>query len=246
MMFIGKTVLITGGTRGIGAAITRDFFLKGANIVATYVQNKEQAVSFETELGIEASRGIIQQADVGDYESMKSVFELACKKFGRIDILVNNAGIRHDSLLMFMDESAWYDVLRVNLSGTFICCKLVLKPMIANQWGRIINIVSPSALLGRQGQVNYAASKGGVVSLTKSLAKELGKTGITVNAVSPGVIETDMTRSLPPGVLADLQKSVSLRRLGRPEEVSATVLYLASEAASYITGQVISVDGGLT
>jgi 3-oxoacyl-[acyl-carrier protein] reductase len=177
---------------------------------------------------------------------MKSVFESACKRFGRIDILVNNAGIRRDSMLMFMDESAWNDVLRVNLCGTFICCKLVLKQMIANRWGRIINIVSPSALLGRQGQVNYAASKGGVVSLTKSLAKELGKTGITVNAVSPGVIETDMTRTLPPNVLSDLQKSIALRRLGLPEDVSSTVLYLASEAASYITGQIISVDGGLT
>lgn len=244
-MFEGKTALVTGGTRGIGAAIARDFFLQGANVVATYVQNREQALAFEAEVGIEASRGFIQQADVGDHESMKTVFEVACKRFGRIDILVNNAGIRRDSLLMFMDESAWRDVLRVNLDGAFICCKLALKPMIANRWGRIINIVSPSALFGREGQVNYAASKGGLVSLTKSLAKELGKTGITVNAVSPGVIETDMTRSLSPDVLAELRKSISVRRLGQPDDVSAIVSYLASEAASYITGQVIQVDGGL-
>jgi 3-oxoacyl-[acyl-carrier protein] reductase len=245
MMFEGKTALITGGTRGIGAAITRAFFLQGANVVATYVQNREQALAFEAELGLQASRGFFQQADVGDYDSMKMVFELACKHFGQVDIVVNNAGIRRDSLLMFMDESAWREVLRVNLDGVFICCKLALKPMIANRWGRIINLVSPSALFGREGQVNYAASKGGVVSLTKALAKELGKTGITVNAVSPGVIETDMTRSLPPKVLADLQKSIAIRRLGQPEEVSATVAYLASDAASYITGQVIQVDGGL-
>jgi 3-oxoacyl-[acyl-carrier protein] reductase len=177
---------------------------------------------------------------------MKELFDKTVEQFGRLDILVNNAGIRRDNLVMFMSESEWHDVLRVSLQGTFVCCKLALKPMIAQRWGRMINIVSPSAILGRQGQANYAAAKGGVASFTKSLAREVGKIGITVNSVSPGVIDTDMTRSLPEKTRAELKQSIPMGYVGRPEDVSGTVLFLASEAASYITGQIISVDGGLT
>jgi 3-oxoacyl-[acyl-carrier protein] reductase len=147
---------------------------------------------------------------------------------------------------MFMSESEWHDVLRVNLQGTFVCCKLALKPMIGQRWGRMINIVSPSGMMGRQGQANYAAAKGGVVSFTKSLAREVAKIGITVNAVSPGVIETDMTRSLPEQTLTELKQAIPMGHFGRPEDVSGAVLFLASEGAYYITGQVVSVDGGLT
>jgi len=150
---------------------------------------------------------------------------------------------------MFMSESEWHDVLRVNLQGTFVCCKLALKPMIGQRWGRMINIVSPSGIMGRQGQANYAAAKGGVASFTKSLAREVAKIGITVNAVSPGVIETDMTRSLPEQTLAELKQSIPMGHFGhfgRPEDVCGAVLFLASEGAYYITGQVLSVDGGLT
>jgi 3-oxoacyl-[acyl-carrier protein] reductase len=246
MRFSGKTALITGGTRGIGAAISRGFFLEGANVVATYRQNAEQALAFQEELQLDASRGRIEQRDVADQEGMKSLFDQTLKQFGRIDILVNNAGIRRDNLLMFMPDDDWQEVLRVNLQGCFVCSKLALKPMIGQRWGRIINIVSPSAIFGREGQANYAAAKGGVVSLTKSLARELGRAGVTVNAVCPGVIDTDMTRSLPPKTLADLQRLITLGRLGQPQEVAEMVLFLASEAASYITAQVIHVDGGLS
>jgi 3-oxoacyl-[acyl-carrier protein] reductase len=246
MRFAGRTALITGGTRGIGAAIARGFYLEGANIVLSYLQNGEHARALQEDLRMDAARGLIQQADVADQEGMKALFDLALKQFGRIDILVNNAGIRRDNLLMFMPDADWQEVLRVNLQGPYVCSKLVLKSMIGQRWGRIINMVSPSALVGREGQTNYAAAKGGVVSLTKSLARELGKAGITVNAVCPGVIDTDMTRSLPARTLAELQRFITLGRLGQPQEVAEMVLFLASEAASYITGQVIHVDGGLS
>jgi 3-oxoacyl-[acyl-carrier protein] reductase len=246
MRFAGRTALITGGTRGIGAAIARGFSLEGANIVLSYLQNGEHARALQEDLRMDAARGLIQQADVADQEGMKALFDLALKQFGRIDILVNNAGIRRDNLLMFMPDADWQEVLRVNLQGPYVCSKLVLKSMIGQRWGRIINMVSPSALVGREGQTNYAAAKGGVVSLTKSLARELGKAGITVNAVCPGVIDTDMTRSLPAKTLAELQRFITLGRLGQPQEVAEMVLFLASEAASYITGQVIHVDGWLS
>ncbi len=238
--------MITGGTRGIGAAITRGFFQEGANVVATYREDAEHARAFQEELQLDGSRGMLQQRDAADPEGMKSLFEQTLDQFGHIDILVNNAGIRRDNLLMFMPDADWQEVLRVNLHGCFVCSKLALKPMIGQRWGRIINIVSPSAIFGREGQANYAAAKGGVVSLTKSLARELGRAGITVNAVCPGVIDTDMTRSLPAKTLAELQKLITLGRLGQPQEVAELVLFLASEAASYITAQVMCVDGGLS
>ena len=229
MRFKDKIALITGGIRGIGSAIAKRFLQEGAQVVVTYSQDKDQARRFQGELG-------------GAKVQVQQVLE----EFGRLDILVNNAGIRRDNLVMFMSDAEWNDVLRVNLQGTFICSKLALKPMIAQRWGRMINIVSPSSILGRQGQANYAAAKGAVVSFTKSLAREVGKIGITVNAVSPGVIDTHMTRSLPAKTLAELKHSIPMGHFGQPEDVSGTVLFLASEEASYITGQVISVDGGLT
>ncbi len=246
MRFKGRIALITGGIRGIGAAISQRFLQEGAHVVVTYSQDRDGARRFQDELGASAAKAIIHQADAADFDGMKALFGQIIERFGRLDILVNNAGIRRDNLVMFMSASEWHDVLRVNLQGTFVCCKLALKPMIAQRRGRMINIVSPSGITGRQGQANYAAAKGGVASFTKSLAREVGKIGITVNAVSPGVIETDMTRSLPERTLAELKQSIPMGHFGRAEEVSGTVLFLASEEASYITGQVISVDGGLT
>jgi 3-oxoacyl-[acyl-carrier protein] reductase len=246
MRFSGKTALVTGGTRGIGAAITRGFFLEGAQVVAIYRHDGEQARAFEQDLGLEDSRGIVRACDAADAEAMKTLFDEVLERYGHLDILVNNAGIRRDNLLMFMPEADWHEVLRVNLHGCFVGSKLALKPMIGKRRGRIINIVSPSAIHGREGQANYAAAKGGVVSFTKTLARELGRAGITVNAVCPGVIDTDMTRSLPAKTLAELERMITLGRLGQPQEVAEMVLFLASDAASYMTGQVIHVDGGLS
>jgi len=244
MRFKDKIALITGGIRGIGSAIAKRFLQEGAQVVLTYFQDIEQARKFQDELS--SAEAQIYQADVSDFEQMRALFDQILEQFGRLDILVNNAGIRRDNLVMFMSETEWHDVLRVNLQGTFICSKLALRPMIAQRWGRMINIVSPSSIMGREGQANYAAAKGGVASFTKSLAREVGRIGITVNAVSPGVIDTDMTRSLPAKTLAELKQSIPMGHFGQPDDVSGTVLFLASEEASYITGQVISVDGGLT
>ncbi len=244
MLFDGRTVLITGGTRGIGAAIARSFLQEGANVVATYASNDLEAQSFRNSLE-DGGRLMVQKADAADMELMTHLFREIAERFGPVDILVNNAGIRRDNLFMFMEESDWHDVLRVNLQGGFVCCKLAIKPMIARKWGRIINMVSPSGIFGREGQTNYAASKGALVAFTKSLARELARTGITVNAVSPGVIDTEMTRSLSTEVLAEFKRAIPMRRLGRPEDIASMVLFLASDSASYLTGQVIGVDGGL-
>jgi 3-oxoacyl-[acyl-carrier protein] reductase len=244
MRFKDKVALITGGIRGIGAAISKRFLQEAAQVVVTFSQDQTQALKFQDELG--SARVKVHQADASNFDQMKTLVDGIIEEFGRLDILVNNAGIRRDNLVMFMTEAEWHDVLRVNLQGTFTCCKLALKPMIAQRWGRMINIVSPSGITGRQGQANYAAAKGGVASFTRSLAREVGKLGITVNAVSPGVIDTDMTRSLPEKILTELKQSIPMGHFGRPEDVSGTILFLASEEASYFTGQVISVDGGLT
>ena len=159
MRFKDKIVLITGGIRGIGAAISKSFLQEGAHVVVTYSQDQDQARRFQKELGPGGSNTTVHQADASDFDAMKALLDNTLEKFGRLDILVNNAGIRRDNLVMFMSESEWHDVLRVNLQGTFVCCKLALKPMIGQRWGRMINIVSPSGIMGRQGQANYAAAK---------------------------------------------------------------------------------------
>ena len=237
----GQVALVTGAARGIGKAIADAMAQNGARVVYADIDRAEAEQSASASSGSKA-----MEMDVTNEFQVQAVTNEVVGEYGRIDILVNNAGIRRDNLVMFMSESEWHDVLRVNLQGTFVCCKLALKPMIGQRWGRMINIVSPSGIMGRQGQANYAAAKGGVASFTKSLAREVAKIGITVNGVSPGVIETDMIRSLPEQTLAELKQTIPMGHFGRPEDVSGAVLFLASEGAYYITGQVVSVDGGLT
>ncbi|MHC1742571.1 MAG: 3-oxoacyl-ACP reductase family protein [Syntrophobacteraceae bacterium] len=241
----GKTVLVTGGTRGIGSAIAGEFFRAGANVVATFVRDESAAETLRDALD-DRSRVLVERADAADPAAMREVFDRAAERFGSVDILVNNAGVRRDNLFLLMPEADWYEVIRTNLHSVFVCTRLALKPMISKRWGRIVNLVSPSGVLGREGQANYAASKGAVVSLTKTLAKEVARMGITVNAVSPGVVDTDMTRSLSPEAAAEFKRVIPMRRLGTVHEIAAAVLFLASDAASYLTGQVIGIDGGLT
>jgi len=244
-MLKGKTAIVTGASRGIGRAIALKLAAAGANIVLNYVNNQEEATKLAgklTELGIEA---LAVRADVSNFNEAQVLVAKAKEAFGTVDILVNNAGITRDGLIMRMSEEDFDRVLDVNLKGVFNCCRHVAPVMVKQKAGRIINITSVVGLVGNAGQANYAASKAGIIGLTKSLAKEIGSRNITVNAVAPGFIETDMTSELPEKVREAAQENTALKRLGKPENVADAVYFLAADSGAYITGQVISVDGGL-
>ncbi len=242
----GCVAIVTGGTKGIGKAISRSFIKKGIKVFMVFSSDEKAAESAMTELNSIDNIADVIKADVSDRNQVNAVIESVVNKTGRLDILVNNAGIIRDGLLMLMPDINWHRVMDVNLNGVYYCSKAVLRPMIGNRWGRIINIISPSALLGRAGQTNYSASKGGVLSFTRSLAREVARFGITVNAVSPGVIETELTGYMDEKVRGEFLSMIPVGRFGTPEEVSNAVSFLASEEAGYITGEYISVDGGLT
>lgn len=238
--------LVTGGTKGIGRAIARSLAGKGIRVYMNFGSDVAAAESAVKELKADGLPVDIMQADVSDQEQVNRMIETIAQKEGRLDILVNNAGIIRDGLLMLMPEKNWHKVIEVNLNSVFYCSKTVLRPMIGNRWGRIINIISPSALMGRAGQTNYAASKGGVLSFTRSLAREVGRYNITVNAVSPGVIATELTGKMDEKIRKEFISMIPAGRFGTPEEVAHAVSFLASDEAGYITGEYISVDGGLT
>ena len=245
MKFTGKTAVVTGGSRGLGRAVCLELAKGGANVVFCYAGN--EAAAKETTAACEAlgAKALAVQCDVAKADEVKALMDAAVKEFGRIDILVNNAGITRDGLLMMMKEEDFDAVIAANLKGTFLCMKAVSRIMMKQRYGRIVNLSSVVGLRGNAGQVNYAASKAGVVGMTKSLAKELASRGVTVNAVAPGFIATDMTAAMTDAAKEATLASIPLQRLGAPEDVAHAVAFLASDEAAYITGQVLCVDGGM-
>ncbi|MDU2065620.1 MAG: 3-oxoacyl-[acyl-carrier-protein] reductase [Sporomusaceae bacterium] len=241
----GKVALVTGASRGIGRAVAIQLAQSGAKVVINYAGNRQAAE--EVLAAIEAMKGeaILVQGDVSKADAVESMVKQAVERFGRIDILVNNAGITRDGLLMRLKEEDWDAVLNTNLKGVFYCTKAVSKLMMKQRSGKIINMTSVVGVMGNAGQSNYAAAKAGVIGFTKSMAKELAARNIQVNAVAPGFIATDMTDVLPEAVKADLENKIPLQKLGQPEDIANAVLFLASDFASYITGQVLHVDGGM-
>lgn len=240
-----KIALVTGGSRGIGRAVCLALAKSGADVAVNYAGKEEaaqQTCRMCEELG---ARTLAIQADVADNAQVNAMVDQVIAQFGRLDILVCNAGITRDNLLMRMAEQDFDQVIATNLKGVWNCMKAVCRPMMKQRWGRIVSMSSVVGVAGNAGQVNYAASKAGVIGMTKSLARELGSRGVTVNAIAPGFIETDMTAVLPENIKEGLLSSIPLGRLGQAEEVAALAAFLCSEQAGYITGQVIHVDGGM-
>jgi len=242
----GKVALVTGGSRGIGRAIALHLARCGADVAVNFVHNDTAAFECVAEIDGLGRSAIAVQADIGYADQAKNLVKTVHNKFGHLDILVNNAGITRDALLARMRESDWDDVLRVNLKGVFNMTQSVLRTMMRQRWGRIINISSVSGVMGQVGQVNYAASKAGMIGLTKSLAREVGKRGITANVVAPGYIPTDINANLDASIQEQIRALVPMGRFGNVEDVAHVVAFLASENAAYITGVVLPVDGGLS
>lgn len=241
-----KIAVVTGASRGIGRAIALELARTGAFVVINYNGSKEKAEEVQAQIAAEGGESIIWQCNVADYKACEDFFVQVIKTYGRVDILVNNAGITKDGLLMRMSEEDFDKVIHVNLKGTFNCIRQVSRQMLKQRSGRIINMASVVGICGNAGQANYAASKAGVIGLTKSAAKELASRGVTVNAIAPGFIETDMTDVLSESVKENTAKMIPMGSFGKPEDIAKTAAFLASDGARYITGQILSVDGGMS
>ncbi len=242
---VGKIAIVTGGSRGIGAAVARKLAAAGADVAINYVSGADAAAAVQAEIEAMGRRCLVIAGDVSVAAEAKSLVDQAIAAFGRVDILVNNAGVTRDNLIMRMSEEDWDKVIAVNLKGTFNCLQAVSRPMLKQRSGTIVNMASVVGIGGNPGQANYAASKAGVIGLTKTAAKELASRGVRVNAVAPGFIETDMTKDLNNEYAEKLRQAIPLGVFGQADNIADAVVFLASEAASYITGEVIKVDGGL-
>lgn len=241
----GKVALVTGGSRGIGRAISLKLASLGARVAVNYARSEEAAAEVVDSIKAGGAEAAAYQADVRDAASVRAMVRGIAERWDVIDILVNNAGIVRNELLPRLSEEDWDDVIDTTLKGAYLCCRFALRGMLDRCWGRIINISSVAALRGNYGQANYSAAKGGLISMTRSLAREVGSRSITVNAIAPGMIETDMMDTIPEAYRKEVFARLAIPRAGKAEDVAELVAFLSSERASYITAQVIAVDGGL-
>lgn len=242
---ITRVAVVTGGSRGIGQAVCAALAQQGCTVVVNYCRGEEAAAETVALCRQAGAAALAVQADISTAEGCKTLFETALAAYGRVDILVNNAGVTRDNLILHLTEEDFDRVLDANLKGAFLCCKEAARRMVRQRYGRIVNLSSVVGLRGNAGQTNYAASKAGLIGLTKSLAKELASRGVTVNAVAPGLIQTDMTAALPEAVRTEMCKGIPAGCPGQPEDVARAVAFLAAEDSRYITGQVLCVDGGM-
>ena len=244
-MLKGKCAVITGASRGIGKCIATKFAKEGANVVINYRNNEEEALKVKQELEDLGSQVLVVKADVSELEQAENLIKEAKKEFGRVDILVNNAGITKDNLIIRMKEEDFDSVIKTNLKGAFNCLKAVTPIMLKQKYGKIVNMASVVGVVGNPGQVNYCASKAGLIGMTRSLAKEIGSRNITVNAIAPGFIDTDMTKILSDDQKKKILSQIPLNKFGNVEDIANVALFLGSENSNYITGQVSHVDGGM-
>ena len=240
-----RVAIVTGGSRGIGRAIALELAARGASVVVNYNSSPDKAEEVVKEIEAAGGKAAVFQADVSDFEAAGNLVKFAVETFGDLHILVNNAGITRDTVIMMMSEENWDAVINTNLKSTFNCSKAAVKHMMRKRYGRIVNIASVAGQMGNPGQTNYSASKAGQIGFTKALAREIAARKITVNAVAPGFVETEILDAMPKGTLEAALKLVPLARTGQPEEIAYAVAFLASDQAGYITGQVLGVDGGM-